>query len=74
MASFRSEAGPNPCRYCEHRALGCHARCEAYLAFARRRTAEREERQRAGGRASDLIQYRLALKRRVDQRNGHDGR
>ena len=42
--------------------------------FARRRTAEREERQRAAGRASDLIQYRLALKRRVDQRNGHDGR
>lgn len=26
-----------PCRYCENRILGCHDRCEKYIAFKRER-------------------------------------
>lgn len=65
MASFRSKPEPNPCRFCEQRAAGCHSGCPDYLAFARRRAEQRKADQQAAGRERDRIEYAMDFKRRV---------
>lgn len=44
----------NPCRDCDRREIGCHGRCENYIAWSTERTAQLQKA-RAGRQADSVI-------------------
>ena len=64
-ANCPSDPGPNPCRGCGERRVGCHGTCQRYLGWAEAREHYRNGKRDEAARRRDMTEYQTSFRRKL---------
>ena len=58
-----------PCKNCDERYYGCHAKCDRYASFDNERKVEREKRMKACEIKGGFVEHSRELRHKIRQDN-----